>query len=130
MYWHGWSMDRIVILFVGLAYLLIWIQVTLLHYRQNFHHKAMWAPVASSPIFAVTGLTLAIWGYSWLHSLFIGMMWLGVVIGLVGFYFHFHGVGVRVGGYELRNFMIGPPVIFPIIFSALGGLALIAVYWG
>jgi hypothetical protein len=130
MHWDGWSMDRIVVLFVGLAYFLIAIQVTLMHYRQNFHHKAMWAPVASAPLFAVTGLTLAIWGYGWLHALFIAMMWLGVVIGMVGFYLHFHGVGVRVGGYELRNFMIGPPVIFPLIFSALGGLALIAVYWG
>jgi hypothetical protein len=129
MHWNGWSMDRIVVLFVALAYLLIWVQVTLMHYRQNFHHKAMWAPVASAPVFGVTGLALAFWGGSWLYGFFMVLMWIGSVIGLVGFYFHFHGVGVRVGGYELRNFMIGPPVIFPLIFSAIGILALIALYW-
>jgi hypothetical protein len=129
MHWNGWSMDRIVVLFVGLAYLLIWVQVTLMHYRQNFHHKAMWAPVASAPVLGATGLAFAFWGGSWLYGFFMVLMWIGSVIGLVGFYFHFHGVGVRVGGYELRNFMMGPPIIFPLLFSAIGILALIALYW-
>jgi hypothetical protein len=56
-------------------------------------------------------------------------MWVGVLDGLIGFYFHFRGVGIRVGGYELRKFLIGPPVVLPLMFTALSVLGLVAVYW-
>ncbi|MGZ9584298.1 hypothetical protein [Paenibacillus marinisediminis] len=129
MYWDAWPIARILILFVSLAFLLLGIQVTMFHYRQNFHHKAMWAPVISSPIFFIVGLALTIYNASWLSGLFQVLMWFGVVFGLIGFYFHFRGVGVRVGGWALRNFLIGPPVILPLMFTAISVLGLIAVYW-
>ncbi|MNW22307.1 hypothetical protein D3C71_2237120 [compost metagenome] len=56
-------------------------------------------------------------------------MWAGTFIGAVGFYFHFHGVGIRVGGWTMRNFLVGPPVILPVLFIAISALGLIAVYW-
>lgn len=130
MNWEYWSPERIVILFVSLAFLLISIQVTLYHYRQNFHHKAMWIPVLSAPIFFVVGTTLTWVNVEWLRFLFTVLMWFGVVAGLIGFYFHVRGVGIRVGGYALRNFMIGPPVILPIVFTAVSVLGLIALSWG
>lgn len=129
MYWSMWSIDRVLILFVGLAFLLMGSQVTMYHYRQNFHHKSMWVPVVSSPIFFITGVVLAWYNAPWLHLLFTALMWLGVVSGAIGFYFHFHGVGVRVGGWAMRNFLIGPPVILPLMYSALCVLGLIAAYW-
>lgn len=129
MYWEYWSLDRIVILFVSLAFLLIGIQVTLFHYRQNFHHKSMWIPVISAPIFFVIGTFHTWFNLDWLHNLFIVLMWFGVVSGLIGFYFHVRGVGIRVGGYALRNFMIGPPIILPMMFTALSVLGLIALCW-
>ncbi|WP_127586403.1 hypothetical protein [Paenibacillus koleovorans] len=129
MNWDSWSLDRIVILFVSLAFLLIGIQVTMFHYRQSFTHKAMWAPVLSSPIFFLAGLVLVMYNASWLSTLFMILMWIGLVDGLIGFYFHFRGVGIRVGGYALRNFLIGPPVILPLVFSAVSVLGLIAIYW-
>jgi len=129
MYWSAWSLDRVLILFVSLAFLVIGIQVTMFHYRQNFTHKAMWVPVISSPIFLIVGLILTWYNASWLHSLFMVLMWFGVVAGLIGFYFHFRGVGIRVGGWALRNFLIGPPVTLPLMFTALSVLGLIAIYW-
>ncbi|WP_438445716.1 hypothetical protein [Gorillibacterium sp. sgz5001074] len=129
MNWSIWSLDRILILFVGLAFLMIGIQVTLFHYRQNFHHKSMWVPVIASPVFFVTGMVLTWYNAPWLHNLFTGFMWFGVLAGLIGFYFHVRGVGIRVGGWALRNFLIGPPVALPLMFSALSVLGLIAVYW-
>lgn len=129
MYWEQWSLARMVILFVSLAYLLIGIQVTLFHYRQNFHHKSMWVPVITAPIFFLSGIVLVISRLTWLNCLFIIMMWAGILIGCIGFYFHFKGVGIRIGGWALRNFMIGPPVIFPIVFAAVAGLGLVALYW-
>ncbi|MFK7691594.1 hypothetical protein [Paenibacillus sp. HJGM_3] len=129
MNWSMWSIDRILILFVSLAFLVLGIQVTMFHYRQNFTHKAMWVPVILSPLFLVVGLIFTWYNATWLHNVFLTLMWVGVVVGLIGFYFHFRGVGVRVGGWALRNFLIGPPVTLPLMFSALSVLGLIAMYW-
>jgi hypothetical protein len=130
MHWASWTMERIVVLFVALAFIMIWIQVTMFHYRQNFHHKSMWVPVISAPLFFLTGIALTLFNFSWLATIFIIMMWFGTLAGMIGFYFHFRGVGVRVGGWALRNFLIGPPVILPLMFAALSVLGLIAMYWG
>jgi hypothetical protein len=130
MHWASWTMERIVVLFVALAFIMIWIQVTMFHYRQNFHHKSMWVPVISAPLFFLTGIALTLFNFSWLATIFIIMMWFGALAGMIGFYFHFRGVGVRVGGWALRNFLIGPPVILPLMFAALSVLGLIAMYWG
>lgn len=129
MYWHGWSLDRMLILFVGVAFLAIGIQVTMFHYRQNFHHKSMWLPVVSAPVFFATGVGLSLYNAGWLRSLFVLFMVIGVLDGLVGVYFHAKGVSVRVGGWALRNFLIGPPVVLPFLFTAISALGLIAIYW-
>lgn len=129
MYWNGWPIDRITILFVSLAFLLIGIQVTLFHYRQNFHHKSMWVPVLAAPLFFIAGVAYSFYNVSWLSTLFLWFMWIGVLNGLVGFYYHFRGVGVRVGGWALRNFLIGPPIILPLLFTAMSTFALIVIYW-
>ena len=129
MLWSSWSLDRVVILFLGVAFLAIGVQVTMSHYRQNFHHKAMWAPVVSAPVFALTAFCLAFSRSDWLFGLFAMLMGLGMIIGGVGVYFHFHGVGVRVGGYTSRNFLTGPPVVLPVMYGALCVLGLIAYYW-
>ncbi|MFE5322882.1 hypothetical protein ACFQ88_29785 [Paenibacillus sp. NPDC056579] len=129
MHWTQWTLDRMIILFVAIAFFAIWVQVTLSHYRQNFHHKSMWAPIIASPLFSVTGLALAMVHAGWLVWLFTGLMWVGVLIGSAGFYYHFHGVGVRVGGWTMRNFLVGPPVIMPVLFIAMCALGLIVMYW-
>lgn len=130
MNWNDWPLERLLILFVGLAFLMVGVQVSLSHYRQNFHHKAMWAPVLEAPIFCVTALGLAFYREDWLATLFILFMWMGAASGLIGFYYHVHGVGLRVGGYEFRNFLIGPPVVLPLLFTAISVLGLAAIYWG
>ncbi|RXT08137.1 hypothetical protein [Ammoniphilus sp. CFH 90114] len=129
MYWNGWPLERVGILFVSLAFLMIGIQVTLFHYRQNFHHKAMWIPVLFAPLFFIVGSVFTFYNVGWVSTLFFWLMWLGLIDGLIGFYYHFRGVGIRVGGWALRNFLIGPPIILPLMFTALSGLGLIVMYW-
>ncbi len=129
MDWISWSLDRVIYLFVGVAFFVLWIQVALSHYRQNFHHKSMWTPVLAAPIFSLTAVWLVFDRSHLLLLGFAGLMWLGVMIGAAGFYYHFHGVGVRVGGYSMRNFLAGPPVVLPLLFSALSVLGLLAYYW-
>ncbi|HZG87952.1 hypothetical protein [Paenibacillus sp.] len=129
MNWTVWNLNRVIILFVGLAYLLVGIQVTLYHYRQNFRGKSMWAPVIISPLLFVSGVLLAFYRSAWSLNLFLALLVLGALIGVIGVYFHWRGVGRRVGGYELRNFMIGPPVVLPMIFAALAVFGLVGVMW-
>lgn len=129
MGWEGWPIDRMLILFVSLAFCLIGIQVTMSHYRQNFHHKAMWVPVLASPLFFLFGLILVCYHAAWLRGTFQILMWVGALAGLIGFYFHVRGVGKRVGGYKSHNFLIGPPVIMPLMVTAMSLLGLIALYW-
>lgn len=129
MIWTHWPLDRFLVLFVSLAFLLIGIQVAMSHYRQNFHHKTMWVPVVEAPIFMIVSGALALTGVDWLMTLFLACMWLGVLTGLAGTYLHLRGVGIRVGGYEFRNFLMGPPVIMPILYAAVSVLGLAAGYW-
>lgn len=129
MGWEGWPIDRMLILFVSSAFCLIGIQVTMSHYRQNYHHKAMWVPVLASPLFVVFGLILVLYNANWLRWLFQILMWIGALAGLVGFYYHVRGVGKRVGGYKLNNFLIGPPVMMPLLITAMCLLGVMALYW-
>lgn len=129
MGWQKWPFARVVILFSSLGFLLIFFQVTLMHYRQNFRDLSQWVPVIALPILAFNALLLTFWNVSWLHTLFLILNWVGLLAGFGGFYKHFRGVGQRVDGYRLHNFLVGPPVILPLLISANSALALLALYW-
>ncbi|MEC0244888.1 hypothetical protein ACI48J_25180 [Paenibacillus chitinolyticus] len=128
MIWNTWTLDRSVILFTAFAYLFIAAQVTLSHYRQNFHRKVMLIPVITAPLYFLVGLLAVLLNRPWFLHLFHMGMWLGILTGLYGLSLHIRGVGKRVGSYAFRNFLIGPPVLMPLLYSALGVLGLIAVY--
>jgi hypothetical protein len=127
--WNGWPFERVAILLTSLGFLLIFVQVTLLHYRQNFRHWAQWLPVIALPILAAVGLLLSASNTEWVRSAFLVLCVGDIIGGLFGFYLHLRGVGKRVDGYRLQNFLVGPPVILPLTISALSLLALLAVCW-
>jgi lysylphosphatidylglycerol synthetase-like protein (DUF2156 family) len=127
--WVDWSLDRILILFVGLAFFMIFIQVTLFHYRQNFRHWSMWIPVLATPVFSILAVALAFYNIGWLRTMLAWLLAVGIVAGMFGTYMHIKGVGDRVGGYELRNFLIGPPLTLPAMVTAMSTLGLFALYW-
>jgi len=129
MDWGGWPVSRILILFVGVEFLLLFVQVTLFHSRQNFRHWSMWIPVVATPIFGVLSLLLVFFNVSGLRTVLTVCLAIGVVAGMYGTFLHYRGVGKRVGGYALRNFMTGPPVILPGLVSGVSILGLIALFW-
>ena len=128
MQWEGWPLERWCFLFISIAYLMIGIQVTLYHYRQSFHNKAMWTPVILTPIIFVSGIVHVLNRTDASVTVFIWLMAIAIANGLIGFYFHVRGMPKRVGGVTLRNFTIGPPFMLPLMLSALGAFGLIVIY--
>ena len=126
----SWSLSRIVTIFVGLAFILISIQVVLFHYRQNFRSPVMWGPVIEPPIAGIFAIIVGIFNLSSMKTLLAILYAITALVGIIGFYFHFTGVGDRVDGYKLQNFLVGPPIILPPMFTALSILGLMALYWG
>lgn len=126
--WFGWPVERILLLFVGVVFLAIFVQVTLMHGRQNFRHWAMWLPVIGTPTIGILALVLTWYNAPALRSLFSTVAIIVGVAGLIGTYFHWEGVGERVDGYTLSNFLVGPPVVLPVMVTAMSVLALIVLY--
>jgi lysylphosphatidylglycerol synthetase-like protein (DUF2156 family) len=129
MLWSGWPWDRVIILFTGLAFLLIGLQVTMFHYRQNFRNWAMWLPVAATPVLGVVALVTAFYNLPLLRTVFVILLGIGAVAGIGGFVLHFEGVGERVDGYRINNFLVGPPITLPLMVTAMSVLGIIALYW-
>lgn len=130
MFWNGWPLERVLILFVALAFIMIGVQVTMFHYRGNFRNPVMWTPVVDSPVVGLIGLMLAFYNILWLRTVFGWLLGITLVAALAGAVIHVRYVTFRVGGWELRNVLTGPPFIMPLMLSAFSALGLIVLYWG
>lgn len=93
MLWNGWPLDRVILLFSGLAFLFMAVQITLLHYRQNFRHWAQWLPVIATPILGILGLILSFYNVTILRQTYSILLVITGLAGLFGLYLHFTGVG-------------------------------------
>ncbi|HEY0867018.1 MAG TPA: hypothetical protein VGE01_06560 [Fimbriimonas sp.] len=122
-------MERLLYLFLGAAYLLVWIQLTLLHWRGAFHHRMMWGPVVVTPIVVLAAVALGLSRQDATATLFNAAFAIATVVGLIGTYYHLRGVASQVGGFTLRNAATGPPPVLPLIYSALGAFGLIVNAW-
>lgn len=129
MIWEGWPLSRVLIVFVGLAFLMITVQVTLYHYRQNFRHWAQWVPVLGAPLFGAVALAAGFVNQLWLVWVLGVFLGIGFIAGIFGFVLHVEGVGERVDGYNLNNFLVGPPVVLPLMIAAMSLLGLLVLYW-
>ncbi len=127
--WSGWPFERILYLFLGVLFLGVFVQVTLFHWRQNFRHWSMWIPVVGTPALGLIALGLVLVDSAALRTLLALFSAVGVAAGMVGSYFHVEGVGERVDGYTLSNFMVGPPLVLPLMVTLLSLLALFTLYF-
>lgn len=128
--WDAWTPERFFYLFIGLAYMMVWVQVLLMHWRGAFRFRIMWAPVLEAPVLSLMGVVFAFVHGGWLNTLFIIVFTLGALGGLAGTYFHFKGIRRYIGGWTIRNFLAGPPPMLPLTFSALSiGALLVYFAW-
>jgi hypothetical protein len=127
--WDGWELDRAVLLFSGVAYLAIWIQLSLYHWAGGFKHLAMWGPVLSTPL-VIAGAVLGalvrdgVWGW-----VALALLAFGILEGLLGLFFHVAGIRSQIGGLSFRNLLSGPPPMLPLAYAAMGALGIGALVW-
>lgn len=118
------------VLIISIALLsLLWGQVLIMHYRGSFYHLLMWEPVVLIPIVVVAGLVaLVLRGIA--LDVFAILAALTFLAGLAGTVLHVRGVRRRVGGWNLDNIMVGPPVFFPLCLSLISLAGIVAgVFW-
>lgn len=97
----------------------------LFHYRQNFYHWSLWVPVISLYTLAVVLFFAEFFPVGWLLTLLLINLVFVITTNLWGAFLHFAGVGKRVGGQNIHNHMIGPPVILPLIVVTVSTLDLL-----
>lgn len=108
---------------------LLWGQVLIMHYRGSFYRLLMWEPVVLIPIIVVAGLVaLVLRGIA--LDVFAVLLSLAFLAGLTGTMLHVRGVLRRVGGWNLDNIMVGPPILFPLCLSFISLAGIVAsVSW-
>jgi hypothetical protein len=127
--WDGWDIDRAVLVFTAVAYLVIWVQLSLLHWAGGFKHLAMWGPVLATP-FVIAGAIAgglergSPWGW-----VALGLLAFGVLDGVLGVYFHLRGIASQIGGFTTRNVLSGPPPLLPLAYAAIGVLGIGGLLW-
>ncbi len=102
--WTGWPLERFLYLFVGAAYMMMWIQVSLFHWRGGFRSKFMWGPVLYTPLLFMAAFLMGFWHGGVLDTAYVVIFAIGVLEGMVGFILHARGVASLVGGFNLFGF--------------------------
>lgn len=126
----NWPVRQVILFFTGLVLLVVTLQVSIFHYRQNFRHWSMYGPVIGGPIIGVFAIAAAIFNSPLLFRILAVLLFAGVILGAAGSVMHINGIGQRVGGYgESQNYLVGPPLTLPAMVSAMSILGLIAMYW-
>jgi hypothetical protein len=127
--WDGWDVDRAVLLFTAVAFLVIWVQVSLFHWAGAFKHWAMWAPVVATPVVALGAVLGALQRDGVLGWIALVLLAVSALEGLVGLGYHLRGITFQVGGFTMRNLLSGPPPMLPLAYAAIGVLGLGALVW-
>ena len=109
----------------------LWALATqLFHNRQNFYHWSLWVPVIALWFLAVTLLLAEFIEADWTITLVLINLAIVMIAHLWGAYLHFVGVSKRVGGQNIHNHMVGPPVILPLIVFTVSTLDFLRLLQG
>ncbi len=128
--WDGWPFARVLVLFVGLAFVMMGAQVLLFHWRAAFRKWTMYIPVLGAPALTAAGIAGAIQRDGWIGWAALAFFAIGVFDGMIGVVEHLRGIVERIGGFSPRNVMAGPPVLLPAMFMALSLMGGLSLVWG
>ena len=117
--WQGWPLERLVTLLSALAFLLLWMQLSLFHWRAHFRERAMWGPVVYTPLMIIIAAIFTVGRGASLELAYLVIFALGAVEGLIGCTLHLRGSLRLKGGLNLRNLSVGPPVLLTLLYALL-----------
>ena len=102
-------------------------EVYLEHYRGSFGDKWMWTPIVLTPPLTAAGIA-AVASERVAKTALPALSALYVADGAVGVWTHIRGIRNKPGGFEnaTYNLVMGPPVLAPAAFMAIGALGLLA----
>ncbi|MFD1738987.1 hypothetical protein ACFSCX_20960 [Bacillus salitolerans] len=127
--WENWSLPRVLSLLLGVANIMIWLQVTIWHARGKFHKWQMWIPVIALPILGLFSILLAILPYRWIGWSVTTLSLIGLLSGLYGGSLHITAIRGRTGGWKMENLMSGPPFILPFMIAATSFIQLLVIWY-
>lgn len=115
---------RAVLLFVALNFLFLIVDILVAHSYNHFEVPAEWVPVVYS---AVAGAALLIYALieqpsRIFKTLMHFILWIGVLVGVVGFFLHFKGATFRE--FSLKSLVYAAPLVAPFAYSGLAFVAL------
>ena len=102
-------------------------EVYLEHYRGSFGDKWMWTPIVLTPPLTAAGIA-AVSSERVAKSALPALSALYVADGAIGVWTHIRGIRNKPGGFEnaTYNLVMGPPLLAPAAFMAIGALGLLA----
>lgn len=121
-----WDKTRMILAYLFLNYAIVFVDVLIAHSENRFMPVYEWIPVIYSPLAALAALLLLIFPRpGWSKLIFFGMMFLGVVIGILGFGFHLQGASAG-NSVSFAGLINSNPVFAPLAYLALGIIGLVA----
>lgn len=127
MDWNGWPLERMVVGYIGFAYVLLGLQLWFSHSKAGYHNALMRVPLVVTPLLVLGAGSYVLTRGS--AALSIAIFALGLVVGIVGSVMHTRGVIKRPGGFTLRNMMEGPPFLLSSAYWTLSAFALLVHFW-
>ena len=103
------------------------VETYLEHYRGSFGDKWMWTPIVLTPPLAAAGVAGVVSERA-ARTALPALSALYVADGAIGLWTHIQGVRKKPGGFEnaTYNLVMGPPLLAPAAFMAIGLLGLLA----
>ena len=133
-------LNRLIVFFLSLGFLVLAFEVYTMHYKQLPERTIMWTPIVFGVVAGISGFLITLIFNRFSYYLFCILMIISIGVGTLGLYLHnkwrfpavidflFHN---KPFSFELLTTYT--PVIAPSCFIAMGGIGLIiAIYeeWG
>ena len=130
------SLNRLVVLGIGLGFLALAFEVYLMHYKQLSERDIMWTPIIFGIVGGISSILIFIFFHKLTFYVFQALMLISIFVGGLGLYLHnqwrLPAVMNSVFNQSPFNFEIlttYTPLLAPSAFMAMGGLGILISFY-